>query len=230
MKKNAFTLAEVLLVIGIIGIVATVTLPNLSRNTSDADTVAKVKKTVATLQTALDMAKDKYGEDILTWTASDSLNADKATRIGSRLAEFLSVSKTCGLNTNQGCFASSNVTVISSSTSYTSMDKNANSYKFVLNDGVSVAVNLSGTSYLITFDIDGPNKGLNKRGRDIFQVALASNDGTFNWHEPTEFDNSNGINSCRSGISAFCIDWIMHFGNMDYVNCSGLTRTNTTCH
>lgn len=224
MKKNAFTLAEVLLVIGIIGIVASVTLPNLSKNTSDADTVAKVKKTVATLQTALDMAKDKYGEDISTWTASDSSDADKAARYGTRLSEFLSVSKTCGLNTNQGCFSSSNVTQITGTASTNPIDQNSDYYKIILNDGASIGF---GSSF-IYFDVDGSNKGLNKRGRDIFYVSYSDNN--IYWYIPSSFNNANGINYCRSGMASYCTGWIMNFGNMDYVNCSGLTRTNTTCH
>lgn len=227
MKKNAFTLAEVLIVIGIIGIVASVTLPNLSRNTSDADTVAKVKKTVATLQTAMDMAKDKYGEDVSTWIASDSSEADKATIIGTRLAEFLSVSKTCGLNTNQGCFSSSRVTIISGTSSYTSIDSDANVYKIILNDGVSVAIRHH-SLLSIYFDVDGPNKGLNKRGRDIFYLTFS--DGDISLYDPLSFDNASSITNCRSGNTSYCTSWIMNFGNMDYVKCSGLTRTNTTCN
>ena len=224
MKKNAFTLAEVLIVIGIIGIVASVTLPNLSKNTSDADAVAKVKKTVATLQTSLDMAKDKYGEDISTWTASDSSDADKATRMGTRLAEFLSVSKICGLNTNQGCFSSSSSTSVTGSAAMNSFDKNSNYYKIILNDKVSVAF---GSSFMY-IDVDGPNKGLNKRGQDLFYLNYRDNN--IYWRIPSDFDSVTGTNFCRSGTASYCTGWVMNFGNMDYIKCSGLTRTNTTCN
>lgn len=223
MKKNAFTLAEVLVVIAIIGVVATVTLPNLSRNTSNVDTVAKVKTTVATLQTSLDMAKDKYGEDLSTWIASDSSAADRAKRYGTRLSEFLSVSKTCALNANQGCFSSSNVGSVSGSTK-TSFDRNANYYKVILNDGASVAF---GNSFLY-IDIDGPKKGFNKVGYDIFYLEYQDNE--IYWRVPSDFEQVFATGSCRLGTASYCTGWVMNFDNMDYINCTGLTRTNTTCH
>lgn len=223
MKKNAFTLAEVLVVIAIIGVVATITLPNLSQNTSDVDTVAKVKKTVATLQTSLDMAKDKYGEDLSTWTASDNSDAAKATRYGNRLSEFLSISKSCGTNTNQGCFSSSSIGSISGS-SMNSLDTNSNYYKIILNDGASIAF---GKSFMY-IDIDGPNKGFNTRGRDVFYLNYSDNN--IYWRVPSDFENVSGTNNCRLGTASYCTGWVMNFENVDYIKCSGLTRTNTTCN
>ncbi len=227
MKKNAFTLAEVLIVIAIIGVVATVTLPNLSNNTSDAENVAKVKKTVATLQTAVDMAKEKYGEDLSTWIVDDTTAADQATRFGTRISQYLSVSRNCGLSTNQGCFSSSNISKISGSGSFDSLDNSETLYKLVLNDGTSLAITSSGC---IHFDVDGPNKGYNTYGRDIFFVAF-NTDGNSTLVPPTAFNSKTTINLCRSALlPLYCTSWVMNFDNMDYVKCADLTRTNNTCH
>ena len=49
----AFTLAETLITIGMIGIIATLTLPTLMSGTNDKEIVAKVKKTYANLNEAL---------------------------------------------------------------------------------------------------------------------------------------------------------------------------------
>ena len=43
-KKIAFTLAETLIVMGIIGVVSALTIPNLNSATADKEKVAKVKK------------------------------------------------------------------------------------------------------------------------------------------------------------------------------------------
>ena len=43
-KQNAFTLAEVLITLGIIGVVAAMTIPTLMQNINAKDVVAKVKK------------------------------------------------------------------------------------------------------------------------------------------------------------------------------------------
>lgn len=228
MKKNAFTLAEVLIVIAIIGVVATVTLPNLSNNTSDAENVAKVKKTVATLQTAVDMAREKYGEDLSTWIVGDTTVAAKATKFGTRISQYLSVSKICGLNTNQGCFSSSDVSMISGTGASTSIDKNGTRYKLILNDGTSVAIDSTRKVYV---DVDGPNKGYNTYGRDIFVVPFYI-DGNVSLAHSALFDRKIYINSyCRGGtFPEYCTAWVMNFDNMDYVKCADLTRTNNTCH
>lgn len=45
-KLIAFTLAETLIVMGIIGVVAALTLPNLNSSTGDKEKVVKVKKNI----------------------------------------------------------------------------------------------------------------------------------------------------------------------------------------
>lgn len=53
MRQKAFTLAEVLITLGIIGIVATMTIPNLIFKYRKSVSVAKLKRTYSTLQQAL---------------------------------------------------------------------------------------------------------------------------------------------------------------------------------
>ena len=56
-KKNfAFTLSEVLITLGIIGIVAALTIPNLVYNYRKTSATAKLKKTYATLQNAIQLS------------------------------------------------------------------------------------------------------------------------------------------------------------------------------
>ena len=62
MKKNGFTLAEVLITLAIIGVVATITLPSLIANTNEQQFITAFKKTVNTLTEAAQMhtAMDGY--------------------------------------------------------------------------------------------------------------------------------------------------------------------------
>ena len=53
-RKKAFTLAEVLTVIGIIGVVATLTLPNLKDSSDEQVNVSKAKKVYSELGIAWD--------------------------------------------------------------------------------------------------------------------------------------------------------------------------------
>ena len=61
LPKSAFTLAEILIVIGVIGIVAAMTIPNLILSVEDKETVARVKKIYSNLSDAYGRSVAKYG-------------------------------------------------------------------------------------------------------------------------------------------------------------------------
>lgn len=60
-KRNAFTLAEVLITLGIIGIVAAMTLPIIVENYKRHEYSSKIKKFNSTFTQALVLMEDKYG-------------------------------------------------------------------------------------------------------------------------------------------------------------------------
>lgn len=76
MKKRAFTLAEVLITLGIIGIVAAMTIPVLISNTNGAKFRSQLKKTVSTLNQAGLMAQAQYEFD---YAGTDTLCPTGAT-------------------------------------------------------------------------------------------------------------------------------------------------------
>lgn len=59
--KLAFTLAEVLIVLGIIGLIADMTIPTLVQKTQEKITVIKLKKTYSTLSAAYKLATIENG-------------------------------------------------------------------------------------------------------------------------------------------------------------------------
>lgn len=63
MDKKAFTLAEVLITLGIIGVVAAMTIPTLIANTRAQQFRSKFKKTVSTLSQAARLNQAQYGYD-----------------------------------------------------------------------------------------------------------------------------------------------------------------------
>lgn len=102
-KALAFTLAEVLVVLGIIGVVSALTLPNLSQNTGNKETVAKLQKVQSELNDALGRAQAEYGP-VKTWFRGGNYEGVAIrTRFNGRIEEFLRVSKTCEAN-KSGCF------------------------------------------------------------------------------------------------------------------------------
>ena len=70
--KRAFTLAEVLITLGIIGVVAAMTLPALIQKNNDRVTITKLKKFMSVMNSAITMAINENGP-IESWNlvASD---------------------------------------------------------------------------------------------------------------------------------------------------------------
>ncbi len=73
-KTNAFTLAEVLITLGIIGVVAAMTIPNLIANTNGAKYRSGFKKAISTLNQAGLMAQAQYDFDYAGTTKSNATN------------------------------------------------------------------------------------------------------------------------------------------------------------
>ena len=61
MNKKAFTLAEVLITLTIIGIIAALTIPNLMQKWQDQHTVSAVKEAYAILNNAVKLAVRENG-------------------------------------------------------------------------------------------------------------------------------------------------------------------------
>lgn len=61
-KKSGFTLAEVLIILGIIGVVASITIPMLIANYQKKQTVTKLQKAISVINQAYRLAYDDVGE------------------------------------------------------------------------------------------------------------------------------------------------------------------------
>lgn len=75
MKKNGFTLAEVLITLAIIGVVATLTLPALMTNTQEQQAKTALKKGINTLTEAAQMNQAISGFDYATLTSENTDNS-----------------------------------------------------------------------------------------------------------------------------------------------------------
>ena len=65
-KRVAYTLAEVLITLGIIGVVAAVTLPSVIQNYKKQEVLSRLKKSYAVIEQTVKMAEKDYGT-ITTW-------------------------------------------------------------------------------------------------------------------------------------------------------------------
>ena len=82
MKKNGFTLAEVLITLTIIGVVATLTLPALMTNTAEQQAKTALKKGINTLTEAAQMNQSIAGFDYASLTSSDTEDSEAQSLYG----------------------------------------------------------------------------------------------------------------------------------------------------
>ena len=226
LKKSAFTLAETLIVMGIIGVVAALTLPNLNSSTGNKEKVAKVKKIYSNLNDAFRRAEAIYGPSDTWLNGVSGSNFDISKRYAERLLEFIKVSKVC--ENKAGCWHNTPLGGPEGAYALQSkFDTNVNDYRFILADGTSIDLNFNQIFFV---DIDGPNKGKNSMGEDVFMFRITDGD----------------ISPCRSfeqPKQCFkyhdCGKWVIENGNMDYLkadsngNCNNsdvtLNETVTSC-
>ena len=218
----AFTLAETLIVIGILGVVAALTLPNLNHATGDKERITKVNKIYASLTDAFDRALAVYGP-YDEWFSDTTVNATMPLRTGERLTEFMKTSKICKSGNDKSCFFT--------------MQIEDSAYRFNLSDGTGIKIadcNTSEDTCLIEVGIDG-NKGKKWRGYDVFFFRIKKSSVEpvdIPWGASSLF-NHNHVGSSR---------WIIDYGNMDYLKADETGKcddnpsiildgvTNTSCH
>ena len=70
--KNAFTLAEVLITLGIIGVAAAMTMPSLIAEHKEKSTIARLKKVYSVLDNAYMLARNE-NMDVSSWFPDDNI-------------------------------------------------------------------------------------------------------------------------------------------------------------
>ena len=105
-REIAFTLSEVLITLGIIGVVAALTLPSVITKYRKYVLLNKIKHTYTLLNNTLERAKADYGTDINQWELSEGTKLDKSTFfVENYILPYLNVLQYCGRSyTKQGCF------------------------------------------------------------------------------------------------------------------------------
>jgi len=224
----AFTLAEVLIVLGIIGIVAQMTIPTLVKNVETQVTVASLKKTYSTFESAFRLAIQQNGT-VDQWGLTDiySSSGQGALDAMNIIVPYLKISEKCGIS--DGCYPNSNYTFLDKSATknyYT----DATRAKFILADGViadfmirdiscnspqGTTPNLSSVCGDLDVDINGA-KGPNVFGRDYFRFWITKY-GVI--PRGTSLDSSTFEAGCIVGNGATCSAWALMNENLDYTKC-----------
>jgi len=181
--KYGFTLAEVLITLIIIGVIAAFTIPTLINNTKKQEYVAGLKKAYSLLSNATNAVMYEEGNprcDIGGWACGN-------TRVATLLKKHLSVSRDCGRAWNYECFEQGRFKTLAGGLANNNWSMFGSSpYKMVLNNGMQLVIGdsrsdctygiwgqtgIENMCIMMIMDING-SKGPNTLGRDIFYFAI----------------------------------------------------------
>jgi len=172
-KNNGFTLAEVLITLVIIGVIAAITVPTMMNSKRNEELRAGLLKAQSTLAGALEMYYVKNGVRIVSSDASETAS------FKGKIIPYISTARNCGLghNDSAACVVtnddSGNVDLYKT---YNNKNVFENTYlddgQFVMNDGMAVFIENFQNRLYIFVDVNGFNKKPNKAGQDLFAFQL----------------------------------------------------------
>jgi type II secretory pathway pseudopilin PulG len=243
-KHIAFTLAEVLITIGIIGVVSALTIPSLMQKYTEFVTVRKVKEAYAILSQAYSRAFEEYNgnfDDYRNWGCTVSRSSCVLITLGKYMNVVDSRTGNEEYQTKQiyslkgellGTYSLYSVTLANGfvfSVNATSLNTKNNlypSYRDWSNDNVA---EVEKTRYDVYVDING-DEPPNAFGKDIFPFKLHEKTvaGAGNRTEPYYFFsrmcNLRNASTWDGGKNGYdCTGWILEKGNMDYLHCNDLS-------
>lgn len=166
--NSAFTLAEVLITLGIIGIIAALTIPSVIKNIRHDELRQQFKKSYSVLSQAVLKASVELGENDLYkyCTYSNGSSYVNQTQCNNTFYNQLKIQGTRAytllpVNYNNTAIAN-----------FSSIGEPRPPY--LLADGSSVFCNVNGYKINITVDVNGPMKRPNRVGYDIFYFFVGS--------------------------------------------------------
>ncbi len=212
--KLGFTLAEVLITIVIIGVVASLTVTTLMTNTGKHETISKIKKSYSTLAQAMLRSKNDNGP-IEEWY--DTVNQNSTEFYNRFFHPYFSSSKICNNHTECGYNKSRPWKMRDGQTYEWDMTRPADAGKsrifMYLADGSFIAIT-TGYYPCVQWDEDGKCTGL----------ALTM------WDEPRIIFDTNGPKQPNMfGKDVFLADFSNERGVVPYCSTAELSVVNQVC-
>ena len=215
--RFGFTLAEVLITLGIIGVVAAMTMPSLISKYNEKAWLTAFKRSYSILNQAYLRVYEDIG---ISRNWCDKKNAECSQVYFNLLSTYLSISEVWGYNLPQHL----------KRIKYRDLDGSAfslfsNYYWFVLNDGAFVGISYDSefNMPLMLVDTNG-SKRPNQLGKDLFFITLNNRDdspvlsGYSKWwlYDGVFCSTTNASGAWYKGGG--CSLWVIATGNMDYLH------------
>ncbi len=173
MKHIAFTLAEVLITLAIIGVVAALTIPNLVQHYRAKELETGLRKAYSTLNQVLNMYQAENGFRL---TPENT----EYRELKKHMLKYLKVAKDCayGQNENEACIKSDELKNIYHN--YIGVPLGASNMfddgQALLNDNMYILIenhtNQNAGGLCISVDVNGVNKKPNQLGKDLFMFQI----------------------------------------------------------
>ncbi len=181
MTKRAFTLAEVLITLTIIGVVAAMTLPSIKQKIDARTNMTTLKKTYSILQQATNMAIAE-NENPIYWGMKDN-STESVTNVYNYLKPHFNMMRECP-NT-PGCWGYP-MKYLKGTTYWEAHSTTWYQYAFTLPDGVSVLIDIYPANQMYSmfglnnidydaavFFVDvNSEKNPNQLGKDVFCFVI----------------------------------------------------------
>ncbi len=225
-QHNAFTLAEVLITLGIIGIVAALTIPSLIGKYREKQTVSAVKTAYSIFSQAYLRLTEDY-PDLSQMVDADATPKENAQFLLNELTKYIKTIKRC--DKDQYCMGEKYITLSGDPLPQTDnlWDKTRNVETGALANGMTFWVlnsNDTNGEYAgqLGVDING-NKKPNQLGVDFFWFSINKNGVITAGRNPKVRANGIYFNCDMNKINAGnyngygCSEWILDHENMDYL-------------
>jgi len=222
MKKNAFTLAEILITLGIIGVVSALTIPTLVQRNTNETHVQQLKKAYADISAAFDsiLAENNTANLRDTYLNTDDGNVNNVDRF---LKEYFKVSVDCGTTRGMPCFADTYKNINGDTMRIQDL-LSGRQYSVLLSDGTAVSMT-NNTPWvgvglvIVQIDVNG-SKGPNIIGRDFFSFQYINGISEDVWSSYLGTNRNLALTTCQSvqaNYAAGCLKMIQLDGwKMDY--------------
>lgn len=227
MSKNGFTLAEVLITLGIIGVVAAMTMPSLVGHYREKQTIVALKKFYSVLEQAIRLNQIENPEDYSGENIVSMFKIVKLCQPGDKSCAPMQYKQLSGRNE----LAWGKLDAFSNNVHYALL-VDGGIIRYASNNNCQT---IRGTSEVLknccgefSIDING-NKLPNQMGRDVFFFNITKYGVIpFGTEDETVYSFSKACKDKNFADGKSCAAWLLINENMDYLHCNDLDWSSKT--